>query len=612
MSLLDEMSQDDLGIYDILNTIDNLYQPGQEESDAESLSEGILPFTYTEEEMEKRGFAEGQIQEVLLGIAQQLPVAQYAQPCYNWMQMRQIRLGLLENLDTSIYENPLYSAEQMHEIRLGLIDHLDVSTYAKLIYTATDMNSRRRNLLASEYQVNPNGFGRKETDEDTDIQIRISDNCMEAYITIPREQKFPAHQIKKILMRHEIVHGILEDTIQEMAKEKSSGEEILIAKGTPSKDGRNGRYVYFFNRLLPERPKTDAQGNVDYTTVVVADKVNPGDVLAQYHPGTAGKTGTTVTGIPLEGQQGRELPPLSGSGFIRDSQKNIYTATTDGFVSLDEVQYNLNVWNIFVVNGNVNRYNGNISYDGTIHIQGAVSDMAVISASGDIVIDGFTEGAQLTAGGNIILKSGINANERGFIHAGGKVMGSFFENADIIAKGNVEGEYFLNCNVKTDNSLVACGGKARIMGGRIQTGKSVESLLIGNYGGSETYIDVGDFSWIDQNTNKIRQALDKVENELSQLEKGREKLRNLFGADITKNNDLYRTTCLAIQTKEGQQTTLERELDYYLHLRKAAANAYIKASGGIQEDVLLSINGFRKKLKEPVTRGVTLTQKHLR
>lgn len=611
MSLLDEMSQDDLGIYDILNTINNLHQPGQEDLDTTPLSVSMPPFNYTEEEMEKRGFSEGQIQEVLLGISQKLPVAQYAQPCYNWMQMRQIRMGLLENLDTSIYENPLYSAEQMHEIRLGLLDHLDVSAYAKLIFTATDMKTRRKNLLASEYEAHPNEFGRQEIDEDTDIQIRISDNCMEAYITIPKEQQFSAHQIKKILMRHEIVHGILEDTIQKMGNEKSSGEEILIAKGTPAQNGRNGGYSYFFNRLLPERPKVDDQGNVDYAKVVVADKVNPGDVLAKYHPSTAGKSGTTVTGIPLEGQPGIELPPLEGTGFIRDSQKNIYTATTDGFVSLDEVQYSLNVWNIFVVNGNVNRYNGNISYDGTIHIQGVVSDMAVISASGDIVIDGFTEGAQLTAGGNIILKSGINANEKGFIHAGGRVMGSFFENADIIAKGNVEGEYFLNCNIKTDNRLIASGGKARIMGGKIRTGKSVESLLIGNYGGSETYIDVGDFSWIDQNTSKIKQALNKVEDELSQLEKGREKLRKLFGADIAKNNDLYRSTCLAIQTKEGQQTALERELEYYTHLRKAAAHAYIKASRGIQEDVLLCINGFRKRLKEPLNRGVRLTKKHL-
>ena len=50
------------------------------------------------EELEAMGFYEAQLQEVELGIKQNLPVQLYAQNCYNWMQMKEIRLGMLSQV----------------------------------------------------------------------------------------------------------------------------------------------------------------------------------------------------------------------------------------------------------------------------------------------------------------------------------------------------------------------------------------------------------------------------------------------------------------------------------------------------------------------------------
>ncbi|MGN1145252.1 MAG: hypothetical protein ACI4R5_02305, partial [Acetatifactor sp.] len=66
------------------------------------------------------GLFESQLQEIELGLKQNLPVGIYAKDCYNWKQMREIRCGLLSKVDVGIYKNPLYSDEQMKEIRLGL------------------------------------------------------------------------------------------------------------------------------------------------------------------------------------------------------------------------------------------------------------------------------------------------------------------------------------------------------------------------------------------------------------------------------------------------------------------------------------------------------------
>ena len=51
-------------------------------------------------------------------------------------QIEQIKLGLRNNLNVNIYANPKFSSEQMREIRQGLNYELDVSIYAKPEFNA--------------------------------------------------------------------------------------------------------------------------------------------------------------------------------------------------------------------------------------------------------------------------------------------------------------------------------------------------------------------------------------------------------------------------------------------------------------------------------------------
>lgn len=64
---------------------------------------------------------------------------------FNSDQMEEIRLGLQDNLDVSWYANPIYDDNQMEEIRLGLKDNLDVSKYAdpKIHSRSNVWNSQR-------------------------------------------------------------------------------------------------------------------------------------------------------------------------------------------------------------------------------------------------------------------------------------------------------------------------------------------------------------------------------------------------------------------------------------------------------------------------------------
>lgn len=604
-------SHEEIGVDELLHTINGLLEMEEEHPLSENLDEAAAYMEFTEEKLEERGFGDSQIQEIQIGISQHLPVKVYAKECYNWMQMHEIRMGLLENVDTTIYENPLFGAEQMREIRMGLMDNLDAASYAKLILAASDMRKARRQLIAEAYHTNPEGFGRDFTDEKSGLHIRISNDCMEAFVTLPDDRSFSVHELKKILERNDIVHGIIVKHLQKIALEKPVGKEIKIAQGEKAESGKSGRFEYFFNPLLPESPKVLEDGRVDYANVIIAERVVPGTVLAKYHSSEKGKHGKTVTGIFIEGTSGKDLPPLTGKGFIRDEERDIYIATENGYVSHDEIRGELNVWNVYMVPGDVNRYNGHISYDGMVHIRGSVSDMAEIEASGDIIVEGFVEGAIIKAGKNVVIKGGVNAGGQGYIQAGGKVMGKFFESASIRAKGHVEGNYFLNCHIETDGMLVARGSKAKIMGGEVLAVQAVESVTIGNYGGGKTVISVGDVAWVKSRMNQYEQALEKVEDEIRQLEEGKHKIRGLLGNDALENNTLFQKTCLAIQTKEGHRKLLEGEITHLMKAKKKGKKAYIKVLGKLQEGVQVAVNGNKKDIRKTVS-GITLTKSKMK
>ena len=60
--------------------------------------------------------------------------------------MQQIKLGLEDNLDVSIYAKPDFDEYQMAEIREGLLSNVDVSEYANPEYFWQSMMIIRERL----------------------------------------------------------------------------------------------------------------------------------------------------------------------------------------------------------------------------------------------------------------------------------------------------------------------------------------------------------------------------------------------------------------------------------------------------------------------------------
>ena len=91
-----------------------------------------------------------QLEEIRLGLEENLDVKVYAKPVYTWAQMHEIRLGLISGIDVSWYLDKRFSYRQMKLIRMGLEQNFDVSQYADTKYTTIDMEDIYNKLCQSK------------------------------------------------------------------------------------------------------------------------------------------------------------------------------------------------------------------------------------------------------------------------------------------------------------------------------------------------------------------------------------------------------------------------------------------------------------------------------
>lgn len=538
--------------------------------------------------------------EIRCGLEAGVDVSVYAKECYTWLQMREIRLGLSKHLNTSLYQNPLYSHRQMREIRLGLENGIPVESYLPLRYSVTDMREKRLKLQQEMNDIERNlqvaNTNIKEmlaevAKEEDAFRIVVTPDDMEVYLMIrDKDRNFTEEDVLSALWSNKIRKGILRREITKAVKGIYKERSVLVACGQAPRSGKDGYYEFFFKTDVSRKPKILEDGSVDYQDIEWFETVKKGDKLAYYHPAEDGSNGYNVKGDVLPAMKGKEQGVLLGSGFQLLQDKRTYISALDGYV--EQHDNKLEVSSILVVD-EVSMATGNVVFTGSVYVKGNVSSRAKIQAGGDVMIDGFVEGAYIESGGDVVLRQGMNASGCGNIKAGGDVKGKFLEGVNVTAKGNIQVNYCLNCNLNAGDTIEISGYNGSLVGGVAASMKGITVQNAGNRAGVKTILKAGINEELLKQYKGIKDRLHKNGEELNVLENAKAEIEKKYPPEVCSTLEIYGKLEKAIFTEKKQRDELFEEKAAMEEELRLIDTAKIVVKGRLYEGVEVELNGKR-------------------
>ncbi len=327
------------------------------------------------------------------------------------------------------------------------------------------------------------------------VKVNIQKDKMNAYLeaTPASGNGIPCslEMAKSILLEKGVVFGVDEKQIVEALLEKNWGKEVLVAQGKPAVDGKDAIIEYKFispkDKLLPQADET---GSIDFREMGLVNNITKGTILVVRTPPMAGESGTDVLGHELVPRAGKDFALPKGKNTIGNDEGTVLIAMIDGQISV--IDRKVSVSPVIQLNGDVDFSTGNIDFIGSVLIRGNINSGFIVKAEGDIEVGGFVESAEVTAGGNILVKGGIKSGAKGFVKAGENLTARFIENSraeagqDIIVKEGIMQSY-----VRAGGNIKVSDKKATIVGGVVQAAQMVEAKVLGSHLATRTIVEVG-------------------------------------------------------------------------------------------------------------------------
>lgn len=396
-------------------------------------------------------------------------------------------------------------------------------------------------------------------------------------------------QAQKAVTEAGIVYGIKEDKIREALQDVNWGFEIVVAEGQPAVNGEDAKITYNFN--LPSQqggPKMDEKGNVDYFDLGLINNVKAGQMLASRVPPTEGSAGHDVLGNELQPRRGKDVRLLRGNNTVIDQEETAIYSVIDGCVNLQGNKIVVNP--VFKVNGDIDYGTGNIDFVGNVVISGNIASGFKVKAGGDIEVGGFIEGAEVEAGGSVIVKGGIAGGTKGRVAAGQNIMARFVENSNLEAGADILiKDAIMQSNLKAGGSVRVSANRAIIVGGLIQATHEVEGKTIGSQLATQTIIEVGvnpahrdEYHELLRVRTEKKKIMDNLNQNLQAFQRSGIPMENLSEkkkADLIKMLDYFKSLHTELQGMEKRVVQLEAE---FQRIQNAKVKALEVAYPGVR------------------------------
>jgi len=451
--------------------------------------------------------------------------------------------------------------------------------------------------------------------------VEYSANKMRAWAYIYRSasKNWPEmNHIKSIIECEKIIFPLEDNQIRpflnKIENEGKSGERILIAEGTPPKNGRP-ELIELKKEMTLKIGKIDKTGRIDYKEKDSFIIVKEGEPIAEILPERPPEKGVDVFGKEIPATiEGENLYRVGANVKKDDENPRLLVSAIDGVLEIDE-EGKINVENKLTVQSSVNLETGNVHFPGSVEIKGSVEPGFTVEADGNVIIRDNVEDAKIISGGTVIVLNGIMGKEKVFVDAKETIKCKFTQNADLKAGKEIQIKESAIQTKAFAKESIQVGGS--VIGGELVARHYLLIETAGSTAGVKTYLTAGR----DPEIEKKIEELTALHSDLSKkLKDIIDELSQLFGEDFI--NKIKTILPTLPQQRKAQVMKLIKEMsDVNNQLTQIKAERekiksqlvfdeppYIRINNEVFSEVYIRIMSSIKKVENKIPGKITFKE----
>ncbi len=416
-----------------------------------------------------------------------------------------------------------------------------------------------------------------------------------------RGKRMTASDFFSELTQKNITFGIRKEIIEAFFKTPIYCTDVVIAKGQPPRHGQDARIEYYFETDIKAKPTLNSDGSVDFFNLNAINHCSAGDVLARLFPEDPGEYGRSVYDEKIKPRDVKRMILRYGRNIAISEDKQVLTAETNGHVTL--VDDKVFVSNVFEVE-NVDISTGNIEYEGSIKVNGNVCANFTVKAKGNIEVSGIVEGAELEAGGNIVIARGMNGMAKGVLRAGGNIIAKFIENSKVYADGYVSTESILHSTVVAGTEITVSGKRGFITGGKVSASSLIKVKTLGSAMGADTVVEVGVDPSVKLKVQDLRKEIVESRKEIEKMHPVIAAMTQKMAQGVTLKPEQLKTLQEMIQKEKEIQEKVDSDMREFNNLQEMlneCSNARVEVTGEVFAGTKINISDVSMVVKNSMT-----------
>lgn len=362
--------------------------------------------------------------------------------------------------------------------------------------------------------------GREAPDMDAEIVVYLGPRSLTAwFLILPPSgagEHVDSNMIRLALDSFKINTGVNEELTRSLPERPDRYFRLfLVAQGVPPVDGKDGFVVDRFSRKPTRALQEDENGCVDFTSSDLFQSAAEGAEICEIHAPTPCQNGLSVQGYAVPARPGKAPVIPKGRNTELNEDGTLLIASRAGHVEFSGRAFQIRP--VLEINSNVDYSTGNIKSLGDIHITGDVLSGFTVISAGNVTIDGVVEACNIEAGGDLVIRSGVQGNSTAVLRAHGNIFARFLESANVYVGQDLDAECIINCNIYCDGAVKVRSDRGSIIGGVTHAAREVSATIIGARSEVPTSVVLGGTPCEDFERDSLQMEIEDLEKEMERL-----------------------------------------------------------------------------------------------